>query len=119
MSIILGWDETLTDSYFTPFEESLANYSIPESFTFPFYYEPHPLSLLAVKKLQEYIQTEIEAGLSPESKIFGDKNKTGKMLGVLVVKNEIGEVGFISAFSGQLGGQNNWQKFIPNLFVLH
>ena len=118
MSIILGWDETLTDSYFTPFEESLANYSIPESFTFPFYYEPHPLSLLAVKKLQEYIQTEIEAGLSPESKIFGDKNKTGKMLGVLVVKNEIGEVGFISAFSGQLGGQNNWQKFIPPVFDL-
>jgi tRNA pseudouridine32 synthase/23S rRNA pseudouridine746 synthase len=111
-------DETLTDSYFTPFKESLANYSIPESFTFPFYYEPHPLSLLAVKKLQQYIETEIKAGQSPESKILGDKNKIGKMFGVLVVENENGEVGFISAFSGQLGDQSTWRKFIPPVFDL-
>jgi tRNA pseudouridine32 synthase/23S rRNA pseudouridine746 synthase len=109
-------DGTLTDSYFTPFKESLANYSIPESFTFPFYYDPHPLSLLAVKKLQQYIEAEVEDGQSPESKILGDKNRTGKMFGVLVVENENGDVGFISAFSGQLGGQNTWQKFIPPVF---
>ena len=109
-------DGTLTDSYFTPFKESLANYSIPESFTFPFYYDPHPLSLLAVKKLQQYIEAEVEDGQSPESKILGDKNRTGKMFGVLVVENEDGDVGFISAFSGQLGGQNTWQKFIPPVF---
>ena len=109
-------DGTLTDSYFTPFKESLANYSIPESFTFPFYYDPHPLSLLAVKKLQQYIVAEVEAGQSPESKILGDKNRTGKMFGVLVVENEDGDVGFISAFSGQLGGQNTWKKFIPPVF---
>ncbi len=109
-------DGTLTDSYFTPFKESLANYSIPESFTFPFYYDPHPLSLLAVKKLQQYIEAEVEDGQSPESKILGDKNRTGKMFGVLVVENEDGDVGFISAFSGQLGGQNTWKKFIPPVF---
>ena len=106
----------MTDSYFTPFKESLANYSIPESFTFPFYYDPHPLSLLAVKKLQQYIEAEVEDGQSPESKILGDKNRTGKMFGVLVVENEDGDVGFISAFSGQLGGQNTWKKFIPPVF---
>ena len=106
----------MTDSYFTPFKESLANYSIPESFTFPFYYDPHPLSLLAVKKLQQYMEAEVEAGQSPESKILGDKNRTGKMFGVLVVENEDGDVGFISAFSGQLGGQNTWKKFIPPVF---
>ena len=109
-------DGTLTDSYFTPFKESLANYSIPESFTFPFYYEPHPLSLLAVKKLQQYIDAKVEDGQSPESKILGGKNRTGKMFGVLVVENEDGDVGFISAFSGQLGGQNTWKKFIPPVF---
>ena len=109
-------DGTLTDSYFTPFKESLANYSIPESFTFPFYYDPHPLALLAVKKLQQYMEAEVEAGQSPESKILGDKNRTGKMFGVLVVENEDGDVGFISAFSGQLGGQNTWKKFIPPVF---
>ena len=109
-------DGTLTDSYFTPFKESLANYSIPESFTFPFYYDPHPLSLLAVKKLQQYIEAKVEDGQSPESKILGGKNRTGKMFGVLVVENEDGDVGFISAFSGQLGGQNTWKKFIPPVF---
>ena len=109
-------DGTLTDSYFTPFKESLANYSIPESFTFPFYYEPHPLSLLSVKKLQQYIDAKVEDGQSPESKILGGKNRTGKMFGVLVVENEDGDVGFISAFSGQLGGQNTWKKFIPPVF---
>ena len=108
----------MTDSYFTPFKESLANYSIPESFTYPFYYEPHPLSLLAVKKLQRYIETEIESGHSSESNVLGDKNKIGKMFGVLVVENENGEVGFISAFSGQLDGQSAWRKFVPPVFDL-
>ena len=69
-----------------------------------------------MKKLQQYIEAEVEDGQSPESKILGDKNRTGKMFGVLVVENENGDVGFISAFSGQLGGQNTWKKFIPPVF---
>ena len=62
------------------------------------------------------MEAEVEAGQSPESKILGDKNRTGKMFGVLVVENDDGVVGFISAFSGQLSGQNTWQKFIPPVF---
>ena len=29
----------------------------PERFTYPFYYEPHPLCLLAAKEVQQELQT--------------------------------------------------------------
>jgi tRNA pseudouridine32 synthase/23S rRNA pseudouridine746 synthase len=106
----------LSENCFTPFNTSIQNFSLPEKFTFPFYYEPHPLSILAARELQEYLvtQTEIEHN-------FGlNDNQTGlvigKMFGVLVVQNEKNEVGYLSAFSGKLSESNHHEKFVPPVY---
>ena len=101
----------MTDSYFTPFKHSIESYSLPEKFTFPFYYEPHPLCVLAAKSLQQ----EIVAQDYPLNSV-DESSDNGKMLGVLLVKNRQGEVGYLSAFSGQGVGHNNGPKFVPPVF---
>lgn len=40
----------------------------------------------------------------------------GKMFGVLVVKNQWNETGYLVAFSGKLGGANHYSKFVPPVF---
>ena len=103
------------DSKFSPFEESLEDYSLPDRFTFPFDYEPHPLSLLAVGKLQLHLENQKEwthnFGLSDQ-----DGTVIGKMFGVLVVATEKNEIGYLSAFSGKLAGRNYHSKFVPPIF---
>lgn len=84
---------------------------MPEKFTFPFYYEPHPLCVLAAKSLQQ----EIVAQDYPLNSV-DESSDNGKMLGVLLVKNRQGEVGYLSAFSGQGVGHNNGPKFVPPVF---
>ena len=42
----------------------------------------------------------------------------GKMFGVLVVKNQNGDVGYLSAFSGKLAEQNILPNFVPPVFDL-
>lgn len=106
----------MTDSYFTPFKQSIESYSLPEKFTFPFYYKPHPLCMLAVKYLQQdlVVQGVGEQDFSLNS--VDEARGNGKMLGVLLVLNTQGEVGYLSAFSGQVVEQNNGPKFVPPVF---
>ena len=105
---------TIPSDCFTQFEASVEGYTLPERFTFPFYYEPHPISLLAAKELQTYIENHIEVQHD-----FGfEKGKTGigKMFGVLVVLNQQNEVGYLAAFSGKLAGKNHHSRFVPPVF---
>jgi tRNA pseudouridine32 synthase/23S rRNA pseudouridine746 synthase len=101
---------------FTLFEEPLDSYDMPTQFSSPFDYKPHPLSLLAVKKLQSHLTTQNDwyhnFGLGD------DKEGTviGKMFGVLVVRTQQNELGYISAFSGKLAGGNHHDKFVPPIF---
>lgn len=75
----------------------------PERFTYPFCYEPHPLCLLAVEEVKQEI-----ARISPTE---------GKMFGVLVVKERVGDgLGFLAAYSGLLEGRNDWPYFVPPVF---
>lgn len=82
--------------------------SKPERFTNPFFYEPHPLCLLAAEEVKQEI-----ARIHPTE---------GKMFGVLVVernekckvKNE--KLGFLAAYSGLLEGRNDWDYFVPPIF---
>jgi len=88
----------------------------PERFTFPFYYEPHPLSLLAAKELQNYLETQTEwqhnFGIDPKKKGL----IIGKMFGVLVVQNQAGTLGYLAAFSGKLANGNHHKNFVPPVF---
>ena len=102
---------------FTPFKTSIDAYSLPKRFTFPFYYQPHPLCVLAVKELQEHLKTQQQwqhnFGLTGEK-----ETAVGKMFGVLLVSNQQNEIGYLSAFSGQLAGTNHLPKFVPPVFDL-
>ncbi|MYM58995.1 RNA pseudouridine synthase [Vibrio sp. OCN044] len=101
-------------SLFTPFNACIDEYSLPEKFTFPFFYEPHPLCKLAASELQQYLLTQSEwvhnFGLNSHS------DGVGKMFGVLIVKSPQGEVGYLSAFSGKVAGQSELTHFVPPVF---
>lgn len=101
---------------FHSFHRLIEGIPLPEKFTFPFYYEPHPLALIAAEELQQYLvnQTEFEHNFGIENPL--DKNALGKMFGVLVVRNSDGELGYLSAFSGKLADSNHWSRFVPPVF---
>lgn len=107
--------DTSTD-IFSPFEESLDAYTFPDKFTFPFDYEPHPLSLLAVEKLQSHLENQEEWEHNFGLKLDQEGAVIGKMFGVLVVRTEDNEIGYLSAFSGKLAGGNYHTKFVPPIF---
>lgn len=108
---------SLQENYFTPFKESIESYVLPERFTFPFYYQPHPLCLLAAKELQNHLQTQQE--WQHNFAITGNKEAAiGKMFGVLLVQNKHGEIGYLAAFSGKMAGTNHLPKFVPPVFDL-
>ncbi|WP_455517238.1 RluA family pseudouridine synthase [Leyella stercorea] len=83
----------------------------PRQFTYPFCYDVDPLAEAASEELQHYIAA---TGLMSAEK------GCGKMFGVLVVeyKDEAGALqrGFLAAYSGLLGGRNDWQYFVPPVF---
>ena len=108
--------------HFHPLQTDIAR---PKQFNDPFDYEPHPLSILAVEEVQQYIMEH------PEIKEDADQ---GKMFGVLVVslpRKDEGErrkeitseiqdegagIGFLAAYSGLLAGRNDWEWFVPPVF---
>jgi len=105
----------LQPSCFTSFTQAIDAYALPQRFTFPFYYEPHPLCVLAANELQQHLETQSDwqhnFGLTGEL-----TGAIGKMFGVLLVQNAQGEVGYLSAFSGKLAEQNHWPRFVPPVF---
>nr|WP_284041115.1 RluA family pseudouridine synthase [Polaribacter sp. Z022] len=103
-------------TYFQNFKANISNIKLPEKFTFPFYYEPHLLAEIATKEVQEYLekQTDFEHNFG----INSDNKSTaiGKMFGVLVVKNQQNELGYLAAFSGKLEDNSFPDKFVPPVF---
>lgn len=101
-------------SYFP--DKQIAGIALPERFTFPFYYEPHPLTLIAVAGLQHYLETQTD--LDHNFGLVDDKEgmAIGKMFGVLVVQDENGKLGYLSAFSGKLANANDHPRFVPPVF---
>ncbi|MBP8066240.1 MAG: RNA pseudouridine synthase [Flavobacterium sp.] len=101
---------------FIPFKGVTDSYVLPERFTFPFYYEPHPLAVLAAEELQQYLENQSEwkhnFGLEAHQKGL----VIGKMFGVLVVRNRQNEIGYLAAFSGKLAGENHHSLFVPPVF---
>ncbi len=110
----MGNNEQTRISYF---QDSLINETgLPERFTFPFYYEPHPLTKIAAAELQQYLETLTD--LDHNFGLTNDKDGfvIGKMFGVLLVRDRCGKTGYLSAFSGKLAGSNDHPKFVPPVF---
>ena len=87
--------------------------ALPNQFTYPFCYEPHPLCLAAASEVRHYLSQHPE---------WHEELSKGKMFGVLIVKPPSpggGLVGgFLSAFSGTLDGKTQHEYFVPPVFDL-
>jgi tRNA pseudouridine32 synthase/23S rRNA pseudouridine746 synthase len=101
---------------FQEFKQSISGISLPEKFTFPFYYEPHPLSSIASSALQSYLetQTDFEHNFGIDTQQEG--LVIGKMFGVLVVQDASGTLGYLWAYSGKLAESNKWPHFVPTVY---
>ena len=105
----------MQETHFTPFQASIASHALPERFTFPFYYQPHPLCLLAAKELQVHLETQTQ--WQHNFGLTGDiASAIGKMFGVLLVQNKQGDIGYLAAFSGKLADKNHLPNFVPPVF---
>jgi tRNA pseudouridine32 synthase/23S rRNA pseudouridine746 synthase len=121
----LGYDKEISDlrasmtvtfdTFLHPFPAPAAA-PLPDRFTFPFHYTPHPLALKAVADLQNHLQVQ-----NDWQHDFGHSNEAnvgakGKMFGVLVVENGAGELGYIAAYSGKLADSNHLPGFVPPVY---
>ena len=102
--------------FFHHFSQNISQYKLPSKFDYPFYYEPHPIAKLACEEVQQYLinQSDFEHNFGLDQ--TSDLSPIGKMFGVLVVKNQNGEIGFIAAVSGKLANTNQHQYFVPPVF---
>ncbi|MBQ7205086.1 MAG: RNA pseudouridine synthase, partial [Muribaculaceae bacterium] len=89
--------------------DEAAAIGLPPRFTCPFLYEPHPLALMAVDRVQEYIVSRTD---------WADEMAAGKMLGVLVARDTQGRLGYLAAFSGNLAGRVRHDFFVPPVYDL-
>ena len=48
------------ENLFTPFNTAIDGYSLPDKFTFPFFYQPHPLCELAAQELQQHLAEQTD-----------------------------------------------------------
>lgn len=82
---------------------------LPEGFPSPFRYVPCG----AVRKAADCLMERID-GSQELSRMFSE----GKMLGVLVVEDMEGRTGFVSGFSGNVGGRSSIDGFVPPIYDL-
>ena len=83
------------------------NAELPQRFTYPFCYEPHPVCIAAAEQLKNHIASDTSL------KKVADE---GKMFGVLVVKDKEGNVGFLAAYSGTTCFDFDNSYFVPPVF---
>ena len=90
----------------------LSGIDIPERMNNPLDYQPHPLCIAVCKELQAYLA---------EREDWKEEIDKGKMFGVLIVENAqpepgVSEIGYLAAYSGQIGGRSDWDDFVPAVF---
>ena len=90
----------------------LSGIDIPERMNNPLDYQPHPLCIAVCKELQAYLA---------EQEDWKEEIDKGKMFGVLIVENAqpepgVSEIGYLAAYSGQIGGRSDWDDFVPAVF---
>lgn len=107
----------LQDTLLTYFpQEILDTTTLPVKFTFPFFYEPHPLSVYAATELQKYLVNEVGLEHNFGLDVSQEGQVIGKMFGILIVQDREKKIGYLSAFSGKLAGSNTHERFVPPVF---
>ena len=96
----MKWDDVL-------FHCLPAGIDVPDELNDPFDYEPDASALAAWDDLRGEIARRKE---------WREEIDRGKMFGVLVVVDAEGRVGYLAAYSGQIGGQSDSNGFVPAVF---
>jgi len=99
---------TIISTHLSAFARDVSHYSLPNKFTYPFCYQPHPLALAASEELQQKLES-----FHPV-----DSEQQGRMYGVLIVKDSQGTLGYLAALSGNANetntGESNTDKSKTN-----
>lgn len=92
-------------------KEPVPQIPLPEKFTYPFHYTPHPLCVEAAEEVKAYIAKQEE---------WKEELASGKMFGVLIVQTPQSPtgIGYLAAFSGNLAGKNLHPFFVPPIYDL-
>ena len=81
------------------FPFSVSSSQLPQQFTYPFCYTPHPLIEWAARYVAQLYRPNF-------------KNvKVGKMMGVLLVQDNQDKIGYLAAYSGEMTSPTNF--FVP------
>lgn len=91
------------------FKNSITTIKLPDKFTYPFHYTPHPLCIIATKEVQAYLTSQSQ---------WQKELQQGKMFGVLIVQTPENKIGYLAAFSGTLAGKNCHPFFVPPIYDL-
>lgn len=101
------------------FKQPISHLALPDKFTYPFHYTPHPLCVLAAEEVKKHIASRKE---------WQEELAFGKMFGILIVQKEnkqettkkeaVNEIGYLAAFSGNLAGKNLHPYFVPPVYDL-
>ncbi len=92
---------------FHSFKSDISGIELPARLNNPFYYAPHTLCELAAAELRSLVDSD---------EAMATDAAGGKMMGVLVVRNEAGKIGYLAGFSGLLCGRNVQPGFVPPVF---
>jgi len=101
--------------YFHPLKSN-DSVELPEQFTFPFLYVPHPLCITAANEVKAYLNTQKDFKHNFGLKAEKEGLAIGKMFGVMIVKTTEGQLGYIASFSGKLAESNHLKGFVPPIF---
>ena len=111
----MGENTTKYLDCFISFKKDVKEIRLPDLFTFPFYYTPHPLCLIAaeeIKHLINHTNWDHNFGLDSQS----SKAPVGKMFGVLIVQKRSGEIGYLAGYSGKIGEEATVSPFVPPIY---
>lgn len=82
---------------------------LPTRFTYPFCYEPDAICRQLAAEVRRYVQEQGE---------WENETSRGKMFGVMLVRKSDNTLGWLAAYSGNLGHSNNNSFFVPAIYDL-
>ena len=91
------------------FKHDVSGVELPARFTYPMHYVPHELCKVAAAEVMDYALGQ---------PLWRKELLAGKMLGVLVVKDASGTLGYLAAYSGNLAHNGNNPYFVPHIYNL-
>ncbi len=93
----------MLDRCFNYFDAVIETIALPSVLNNPFEGNPPTIAKLAAKEIQVFLSIN-EATFAYSFGMNPDENQPskGKMFGVLVVRNKLGQLGYLAAYSGKL-----------------